>query len=526
MRAVLRVEIEGEDLGRRTFDSLEELWACRDLTFSDPVRYVFRFVLDSSSGAPPIRFFVGGREERSLSSLGSPEQVYVISWGNYVGRTTLAVEVDGVRSEGRFEVRTRKLGCDEDFRRMVDDISRGITNLAFNLRSRTGFGFTRRAGSGVRTVYEDLVFLETIVDEVEEVCRRIGRAPHRRTVRSYAFEAFSRATSVDERSLPAMACSGAGFVGSDKRTALARRLRGRLPQRVYAGRVRTEYDTYENRFLKFALHTFRTRAAEIETACACLRDAPFSERADRLKRRLDALLRMGFLEEVGELRSVETSSQVLLREDNYRAVLRKYQEFLLLTGVDWEELDRIIEARDVARLYEYWTYFELLRTLGVDPSGLLLRSEDGFRVSIDRSPVRAGRCTIYYNRTFSASQGDSYSLPLRPDIAVEREGRRLLFDAKYRFEEEMLTSERTEGELDHEEWEERECRFVAGDLYKMHTYRDAIANASGVFILFPGSGEPRIFRKEDALGVGAIPLRPGANNERSLELIGGMVGEL
>ena len=524
MGAVCRVEIEGVDLGRRVFDAVEALWACRDLEFREQTRYVFRFGLVPSSAQ--VRFFVGDREEHSLSSLGASEQVYVVAWGNYVGRTTLAIEVDGARSEGRFEVRARKLGCDADFQRMVDDISRTVTNLAFDLRSRTGFGFTRRAGSGARGVYEDLVFLETIVDEVETVCRRIGRAPHKRTVREYAFEAFSSATHVDERSLSAMTGPGAGLSRSDKRTALARRLRGRLPQRVYAGRVRTVYDTYENRFLKFVLHALRVRAAEIGSACVRRLDASFSDRADRLKRRLDALARMDFLEEVGELRSLEAPSPVLLKEDNYRAVLRKYQEFLLLTMVDWEELDRTIGARDVARLYEYWTYFELLRTLGVDPSALFVRSRDGFRIRIDRSPVSAGRCTVYYNRTFSASRRDSYSLALRPDITVEREGRRLLFDAKYRFEEKTLAAERTEGELDREEWEERDRRFIAGDLYKMHAYRDAIADACGVFILFPGSRPPQVFPKADELGVGAIPLRPGADNKRSLELIARMVEEL
>ena len=168
----------------------------------------------------------------------------------------------------------------------------------------------------------------------------------------------------------------------------------------------------------------------------------------------------------------------------------------------------------------------LAEAFDVDPSALFVRSRDGFRIRIDRSPVSAGRCTVYYNRTFSASRRDSYSLALRPDITVEREGRRLLFDAKYRFEEKTLAAERTEGELDREEWEERDRRFIAGDLYKMHAYRDAIADACGVFILFPGSRPPQVFPKADELGVGAIPLRPGADNKRSLELIARMVEEL
>jgi predicted component of viral defense system (DUF524 family) len=52
------------------------------------------------------------------------------------------------------------------------------------------------------------------------------------------------------------------------------------------------------------------------------------------------------------------------------------------------------------------------------------------------------------------------------------------------------------------------------DLYKMHTYRDAIPEASSVWIMYPGTERayfPASDRPPDVHdGVGVIPARPGA----------------
>ena len=76
--------------------------------------------------------------------------------------------------------------------------------------------------------------------------------------------------------------------------------------------------------------------------------------------------------------------------------------------------------------------------------------------------------------------------------------------------------------------EERRGTFKRGDLYKMHTYRDAIPRASSAWILYPGT-EFRHFpavsppgalveaaATEGLTGVGAIPLMPGDLNEGPL----------
>ena len=139
-----------------------------------------------------------------------------------------------------------------------------------------------------------------------------------------------------------------------------------------------------------------------------------------------------------------------------------------------------------------------------------------------------------YNQHFSrwhARRRHSYSVPLRPDIALSIPGGPNsglhLFDAKFRVHglaDVGLGGSDKDG--DDEKARERAGTFKRGDIYKMHAYRDAIPDARSVWILYPG-GEFRFFGipgssvqsghqaipspkelPEELQGVGAIPLAP------------------
>lgn len=147
---------------------------------------------------------------------------------------------------------------------------------------------------------------------------------------------------------------------------------------------------------------------------------------------------------------------------------------------------------------------------------------------------------VSYNLTFARARAagrHSYSVPLRPDIVMEVPGgpsthgpgtRLHLFDAKFKLDrvDSMLSTETDEPE----EAGERRGTFKRGDLYKMHAYRDAIPNASSVWIVYPGD-DVRFFSVtgEAALdvrglpaqldGVGAIPLQPDGGGSAELRSV-------
>lgn len=103
----------------------------------------------------------------------------------------------------------------------------------------------------------------------------------------------------------------------------------------------------------------------------------------------------------------------------------------------------------------------------------------------------------------SVPTGISYSHTLRPDIVIVKNGRKLMFDAKYKGDRPGFYCEGDDGTI--QRWKEE-------DIDKMHAYRDAILGAKGSFILYPGTQD--IFYPHHAGdscidGVGALSLRPG-----------------
>ena len=185
------------------------------------------------------------------------------------------------------------------------------------------------------------------------------------------------------------------------------------------------------------------------------------------------------------------------------------------------------------------------------PAGLRPDGSHHFRTDFSAGGTFewASGVRLVYNQHFSRSrkgQRHSYSVPLRPDIALSipdgpNSGLHL-FDAKFRVHglaDVGFAGSDKDG--DDEKVGERAGSFKRGDIYKMHAYRDAIPDARSVWILYPG-GEFRFSccagggvrsgyqvisspkgLPEEVQGVGAIPVAPVVGDEAAGGL-GGAVG--
>lgn len=130
----------------------------------------------------------------------------------------------------------------------------------------------------------------------------------------------------------------------------------------------------------------------------------------------------------------------------------------------------------------------------------------------------------------------SYSVPLRPDIALQipsgpNEGLHL-FDAKFKVDRlDVVMSVNRNDEDVRDAADERRGIFKRGDLYKMHTYRDAIPHARSVWILYPGTNvrffnalEKQTISSAESFssivqGVGAIPLLPDEEQHTAISSV-------
>ena len=159
------------------------------------------------------------------------------------------------------------------------------------------------------------------------------------------------------------------------------------------------------------------------------------------------IARHSMWEEVGRMVRIPFSSTVLQRRRGYRRVLRHFSRIRLapMIPLDKDGMRDLLELKNIALLYELWTFFHLVHEISAVLGSPPVRSG---RLASDlfQTAFAAGGTfewdpgvRLVYNQRFSTSrrgQWHSYSVPLIPDIALRVPGGPNaglhLFDAKFR----------------------------------------------------------------------------------------------
>lgn len=325
-----------------------------------------------------------------------------------------------------------------------------------------------------------------------------------------------------------------------------------VAERVPVPRRSRDLDTPENRFIKFALGEFRAFLTHAQVVFESSSGwGASSALARRLAATMDDWLGRGLFREIGEMRFVPLGSPVLQRKAGYREVLRWWLRFRTAAELSWEGGADVFHAgqRDVASLYEYWLFFELLDWFcakcrggerpnveelidGLSDGSPTLRLKKGVElgpfIGTFAGQSRSLSVRFAYNRRFEATQerheSGSWTRRLHPDytlsfwpaefLEAEAERRELLvhvhLDAKYRVDniEDLFGSEGTAAD------DEADGTYNRQDLLKMHAYRDAIKRSQGAYVLYPGrSKRTDDFRgfHEILPGIGAFGIAPDSN---------------
>ncbi len=306
-------------------------------------------------------------------------------------------------------------------------------------------------------------------------------APHRQLRDRPEFLPLHEASEVDADVLVGILHSPDEWVPA-RGSALAERLHGYAPARVWQRQPEESFDTPENRFVLSFL-------GELRTAAEALPGAPWwgsvsAERREVVVRMASTLRHTAthsMWAEVGSMQRFPSASQVLLRREGYRDLLELWQLFHQSRRPLFEPLRHAMDVRDVATLYEMWVYFALMEEIAVLFDGspvvdLVVTDEKGLGW---RSVARFGRLgELIYNQTFNRSSRSSYSVPLRPDFTWRRQGKaEVVLDAKFRMDVQAL--------LDEDD-DTAAATPKRADLYKMHTYRDALGVRAAVSV-YPGT---------------------------------------
>jgi hypothetical protein len=439
---------------------------------------------------------------------------------------------------------------------MLGDIARVMSEVVMERFAPTEQRFTPDYARDAATLYQRLAFLQNLIaGEVFEaaVGQVLGR-PHRGW------------SSVHEQRPPGRGVPGGSdvarqIVRAGPRLPSGLELPSSWPAHFDVEKQEETLDTPPNRFVKFALERWRDVVVAIMNALRAEQHSsgPVERgirEASLLLLRLEGILYQPLFREVGDLTHFPAGDQVLQKREGYRELLRAYIEFEVASKLAWSGGEEVYGAgqRDVATLYEYWAFFQLVRIVAtvcevpfdlerlveVRPDGLAIdlhRGRDRVLVGGVSRLGRSLRVELWFNREFrkTSSSGGTWSRSMRPDysvrisaVAKEISGTNqpddvwLHFDAKYRVDavSEIVGAD-AQTITSHDNGDLAEGigvakvdaqgvgRAKASDLLKMHAYRDAIRRSAGAYVLYPGS-EPKDFREYHEIlpGLGAFALRP------------------
>ena len=499
---------------------------------------------------------------RSLGAGGMPD-AGLIETRSFCGTLLMELvegEVDHQKpavASALLDVRSLKLDYRTEYRGMLRRLSEELAGLVADARSsaKAGFqsSFEERTDEGWLQI--QLEFLRETLDSAEfsAALQRIMSFPHER------LSTVSDSVSTD-RPIRWSPSAVRQLVTSNPRRALPashplRTFEGleSVAERVMVPRKSRDLDTPENRFVKFALGEFRaflTHAQGVFESCAGW--GASAALARRLAAAVDDWLGRGLFREVSDMRFAPLGSPVLQRKSGYREILRWWLRFRTGAELSWEGGEELFRAgqRDVASLYEYWLFFELLGWFcrkcrggnrpavedlieGLEESSpnlrLRKRMELGPFAGTFAGQNRRLNARFSYNRRFEVTaarhEGGSWTRRLHPDYTLtfwpadlsetDAERQELLvhvhFDAKYRVEDiESLFGADGNDDAD----DEVEGNYKRQDLLKMHAYRDAIKRSQGAYVLYPGrSSAPVKFTgfHEILPGLGAFGVAPDEN---------------
>ena len=436
------------------------------------------------------------------------------------------------------EVRNIKIGEDL-YQSMLDELASSYASLVFGFGTPVGQHYDKLA-VGRDSLFVEYLFLKKYLldssPDIEAVGNLLTYGAHRRFINEFQACRIADCENVDGKILHELLCGSMATVTEGHpllKSSLGRALVSATGTNIFPvdGMREVKHltlDTNENRFIKFFLKELLSKLEELDGALAQKESSYFNpdigQNLSILRGKIARVLDHGMWREVGYMRYVPVSSQVLQRKEGYRQLFSLFSLLQLSTCCDFLKTDfqNLIETKDLPTLYEYWCFFQVknvmdtLATLKkvcrfinetpVDHKltpGLCLEYDNGVRLLFNKIYFgSSGHVSLTDLSGFKKPAGDSYSHNYCPDIVIEQGVRRLIFDAKYKGKRSGFYGEENEGSI--QVWKDE-------DLDKMHCYHDAIKGVEGSYILYPGT-QSRIFPSFSSVnlysGIGALALRP------------------
>ncbi|TFE01488.1 restriction endonuclease-like protein [Jeotgalibacillus salarius] len=460
---------------------------------------------------------------------------------NEIGYSTFVIK-EGKRTllEVTIEIFPTKLNYKEDYQKILDEVNDEIYNLAFHFLKKTYLSAqTKLEGSPSPTEFFRLItfYFETFIKAIEQ----IERQPHHKLVKTHEMVRGDRIKSLDGRGRNYLKKNSHLFQEVDSGIPISHRQY--MPIKGINTNKQITFHTNENRFTKWMITRLASKLEDLLNRIQNNRwlkvdqDVELLRSIEGMKRTLTRKLNTPFYRELA-LPDRTVQSLVMQLAPGYRDA---YQIYLTVSkGLALQNSMYKMSVKDIATLYEYWTYLKLGQILNKNyemiSQDIIKVNRKGLHVNMDanhhatrvyRHPVTKEKITLKYQKY----EGNLPTIAQVPDtmLSIEKKGEsytfNYVFDAKYRIDFALDGSYYSNKYNLPGPMEE--------DINTMHRYRDSIVSeqngpyertAVGAYVLFPWNEEQlyqehHFYKSIGKVNIGALPFLPNATDlvERFIE---------
>lgn len=461
----------------------------------------------------------------------------MLNFQNEVGFTELELRLHG-RSLFRLELEIfpSKMDYKQDYQAILNEVNAQIYNLSFDFLRKT-YQLTGLKETRSQSLTEFFAILQHVFRQLVQTVERMQSAPHHRLRMDNRLVESARVKKAGRENVAFLAKRPHLLAANEKQDLLRIDGRGYTPTHVLETKRVVDYDTPENRFVRWVLVRVQMKLRSLKLQLGKKERSPDPQLLNKIARmqaEVQRLLKLDFLQ-VGDMRQM-TISLVLQMAPGYRDVYKCY--LMLMKGLSIQSDLFRLSMKDLAQLYEYWCFlkihellsrkYELVKqdVIKLNRGGLFVRLERGNASRmVYRHPHNGEEFILYYN---ALPSGDgSRTIGQQPDNVLTLKKRDSAVEYKYIFDAKYRINPAYEGTPYRERYKTPGPQ--EDDINTMHRYRDAIVVSSGAdgkefersmfgaYVLFPYPDEEQYrehhFYKSIALvNVGAFPFLPNSTS--------------
>lgn len=494
---------------------------------------VYQLVVWSKSGQELSFYHEHPLLRQSVSAMELGTQSVLmgnLQFQNEVGFTTFQILQDNKKLlEVTLEIFPSKLDYKNDYKKLLEEVNDEIYNLAYHFIRKTYLGASvKLEGKPSRAEFYRLIS-EHFRQFIQAIAR-IEHQPHHTLQNTYEKARGDQLKKIDSTSRAYLRKRSNLFVEVEKGINI--NSKNLMPHEGLKSKKELTFDTLENRYVKWMMERLIHKLNDLlETVQKMNKfmvepDPDLMEKISKMIIQLQAKMKNHFWSRIGKLdRSV--MSLVLQMASGYRDA---FQIFLTVSkGLALQGKLYQMSVKDVATLYEYWTFLKLGQILGrkytLVSQDIIQVNRDGLFVNLEanRMAKRVFKHPLTNEEivlTYQKYEGKLPTIPQKPDtmLSIEKKGKdytfNYIFDAKYRIDYAQEGSYyknryKTPGPMED-------------DINTMHRYRDSIVaenngpyerTAFGAYVLFPWFDEHsyqnhHFYQSINKVNIGGLPFLP------------------